>query len=204
MVRQTLGGSLRRLIAALLGALLAPPPAACADEVAERFGRGVLHAGASLGWGHGYEVWYDQDDVRMAAAVPHAGVGLTGPIGAGWYRGALDLTLEPLLFANFDPDGGRAGGAALHLRHHFLGAGRLVPFVGGGAGMLSLDFDGRYQDDGFNFIVQAGGGAHVFLTRRAALTLDARWHHISNAGLRSPNHCIDSALLLTGVTWFLR
>jgi Cu+-exporting ATPase len=196
--------ALRALAAALCAALCAPAPAARADEAAERFARGALHVGASLGWGHGYEINNEQDDVRMLALVPHLGVGVSGPFGRGWLRGSLDLTLEPQLFANLDPSGGRAGGAALFLRHHFLGAGRLVPFVGGGAGMLALDFDGRFQDDGFNFILQAGGGAHVFLTRHAALTLDARWHHISNAGTQRPNHGIDSALLLAGVTWFVR
>lgn len=189
----------------LIGALLAACVAR-ADPGAEEgiFRQGALHSGASAGWGHGFELFNEQDDVRMLATFPHVGVGLSDPLGRSWYRGNFDLALEPQLFVNLDPSGGRAGGAALYLRYHLLATERFVPFVGAGSGMLGLDFDGRHQDDGFNFILQAGAGGYVFLTDRTAFSLDARWHHISNAGLRDPNHGIDSALLLTGVTWFLR
>lgn len=189
-------------ICALLGA--GPPAGAQTREPAERLGEGVYHAGVSAGWGQGFEVLNDQDHVRMLAIVPHLGVGVGDRVGSDWYRGHFDLSLEPQLLANFDPDGGRAAGAALWLRYQLLGTERVVPFVGAGAGMLALDFDGRHQDDGFNFILQAGVGAHVFTRGPLALTFDARWHHISNAGARSPNHGIDSALLLLGPTWFFR
>jgi hypothetical protein len=178
--------------------------AARSQDFERSFAQGAHHVGLSAGWGHGYELGQPQDEPEMLALVPHVGVGLTGPVGDGWSRGALDLTLEPQLLLNFDPDGKRAAGAALYLRYNLLSAGRLVPFVGGGAGMAGLDFDGRHQDDGFSFILQAGSGAHLFVARRTALTFDARWHHISNAGLHGPNHGIDSALLLAGATWFFR
>jgi hypothetical protein len=169
------------------------------------FGRGRLHAAATAGWGQGFEFNGDQDEVRMLAVVPRLGVGLTDEIGrSGWYRGNLDLALEPQLLLNFEPKTGWAAGAALYLRYQFLASPRLVPFVGVGAGMLALDFDGSHQDDGFNFILQGGTGAHLPLTETTALTLDVRWHHISNAGLRSPNNGIDSLMVLVGPTWFLR
>jgi len=193
------------LAVSLAAAATARAEGGAADE---RFARGRVHAGASAGWGQGFEPWGDKDDVRMAAAVPHVGVGLTDPLGGdAWFRGNVDLSLEGQGFADFQGEDGLAGGAALFLRYHFLGreAGerRLVPFVGVGGGLLALDFDGQHQDDGFSFVFQAGGGAHLLVGRNAALTFDARWHHISNAGLRSPNNGIESALFLLGVTWFL-
>jgi hypothetical protein len=173
-------------------------------EPAERFAAGIFHAGVSAGWGHGYEFLNDQDEVRMLAVVPRVGMGLSDPMGDGWYRGNFDLSFEPQLLVNFDPDGGRAAGAALWLQYQLHSADRIVPFVGGGAGMLGLDFDGRHQDDGFNFILQAGGGVHLFASERLALTFDTRWHHISNAGLRDSNHGIDSGMVLLGPTWFFQ
>lgn len=98
----------------------------------------------------------------------------------------------------------RGACAALWLRYQLLRAERIVPFAGAGAGMIGVDFDGRHQEDGFNFILQAGVGAHVFVRGPLAFTFDARWHHISNAGLHTPNHGIDSALFLFGPTWFFR
>ena len=200
-------GTARIIRALMLCALLAAADGragAQTREPGERFGRGIVHYGVSAGWGHGFEFLNDQDDVRMLALVPRIGVGLSDRVGTGWYRGNFDLSLEPQLFANLDPDGGRAAGGALWLQYQLLGSERVVPFLGGGAGALGLDFDGRHQDDGFNFILQGGGGAHVFTRGPLALTFDARWHHISNAGMREPNHGIDSVLLLGGVTWFLR
>lgn len=179
-------------------------------ELEEAFGRGRLNVGLSFGYGHGFERAGDpQDDVRMLAVVPRTGIGLTNPLGGeAWYRGSLDLALEPQLFGNFQRTGGFAGGAALLVRYHLLseklGSERLVPFFSAGGGVIGVDFDGRNQDDGFNFILQAGGGTHWMLTPKLAITFDARWHHISNADLGSPNEGIDDFLLLTGVTMLLR
>ena len=70
----------------------------------------------------------------MLAVTPSIGLALSDPVGgAAWYRGAVDLSLEPQLLFNFEQAGSGAG-LALYLRYQFLGRGRLVPFVGvGGA-----------------------------------------------------------------------
>jgi len=179
---------------------------AASDPLEAPFGRGRLNVGVSVGWGHGFERAEDpQDDVRMLAFMARTAVGLTDPVGGdAWYRGNVDLAIEPQFLANLDPEGGFAGGLSLLLRYHFLAGERLVPFVSGGGGAIGLDFDGQRQDDGFNFILQGGIGAHWMLSEQLAITVDGRWHHISNAGLRSPNEGIDSALGMVGLTWFLR
>ena len=199
---------MHRLPILLLTTLLAAAPPALAGEAPgaddRRFGRGRLHLGFSTGWGQGYEPGsHPQDEVRMLAFVPSLGVGLTDPLGGeAWYAGNLDLSIEPQFLVDLSSGGGFAGGTALLLRYQLLGLPGLVPFVSVGAGMAGVDFDGTHQDDGFNFILQAGAGAHLLLTERTALSLDARWHHLSNAGTRSPNSGIDSALVLVGATWF--
>lgn len=207
------GGALGIALGLALGLAMsvapAPTRADAFEDLDELFGRGRLNSGLSVGYGHGFERASDpQDDVRLLAVIPRTGIGLTDPIGGeAWYRGSLDLAIEPQILGNFRRGGGFAGGLALLLRYHLLseklGGKRLIPFVGGGGGVIGVDFDGRNQDDGFNFILQAGVGAHWMLTPSLALTFDGRWHHISNAGLRSPNEGIDDLLLLTGFTVFL-
>lgn len=200
------------VVVLVVGRVVGPPSIQAEDfeDLDDLFGRGRLNSGLSVGYGHGFERARDpQDDVRMLAVMPRTGIGLTDPFGGeAWYRGSLDLSLEPQLLGNFRRGGGFAGGLALLLRYHLLsekiGGRRLVPFVSGGGGVIGVDFDGRNQDDGFNFILQAGVGAHWMLTPTLALTFDGRWHHISNAGLRSPNEGIDDLLLLTGFTLFLK
>ncbi len=90
------------------------------------------------------------------------------------------------------------------LRYNFLESERVVPLIEGGAGVVGTDFDLHGQSDGFNFSLQGGLGFHAFLMPRMALTAEARLHHISNAGLRTPNSGINDCLFLAGASFFLK
>lgn len=202
------GTLLALALLAAAGAMRAEGSAARPEDARARFERGSLHATLAAGWGQGFD-WrsYEQDEVRMIAAVPSVGVVLTDPLGGDrWYRGNVDLSLESHVLVNTHPEGGTAAGAAFLLRYQLLAVApeRVVPFVSLGAGIAGLDFDLPHQSDGFSFILQGGAGAHLLWTRHTALTLDARWHHISNAGLRRPNRGLDSGLFLAGITWFFQ
>lgn len=106
--------------------------------------------------------------------------------------------IEGTLLYAFEPGDGVAGGVTPLIRYNFLAGDRFIPFVQGGAGILALDFNLRRQSDGVNFTPQGGLGFHYFVSARAALTWEWRYHHISNAGIRRPNMGINSSLLLLG------
>jgi len=80
--------------------------------------------------------------------------------------------------------------------------GRFVPFFEGGEGALwttvrYLSLGGKAQ-----FSSQVGIGLHCFLERDLALTFGFRYRHISNAGLDSPNHGLNTHFFVVGLTHF--
>jgi len=195
----------------LLAALLAtawPAPRAGENGAAapdSPFRRGTHEISLGAGWGTGLDVGAAESDrVELATVIPRWGVGLTDPLGGdAWYRGQLSLLLEGAYLDTDEPNDGHAAGASLLLRWHFLGLEPVVPFVDAGAGIVDLDLDLRDQEDGFNFTLHGGAGAHYLLTPRWALTFEARLHHVSNAGLDEPNDGINTVQALGGVTFFI-
>src|SRR5262245_35029004 len=93
----------------------AAPAAAEAEEPA-RFARGAQEWGLSIAQGSGLGIWGSRDrdtaDVELAGLVPHFGVGLSDPLGAGtWYCGNFELLVEGSLLVAYEPKGGFVGGA---------------------------------------------------------------------------------------------
>ena len=199
------------LVLALCGIPLAahaePPP-----EPAQRwFGRGTKQASFSVGYGLGVRPSVLSDpvereelrDVSIVELIPRFGIGLTPPLGGdGWYRGNLELLVEGAFLFNTEPRSGWAAGGGLSLRYNFTAGRRVVPFLEGNVGALSLDFDLRSQSDGFNFNLGLGTGLHWFAWDRVALTPGIRWQHISNAGNNQPNRGINAILFLLGASVF--
>jgi hypothetical protein len=142
----------------------------------------------------------------MGVLLAQAGGTFTEPVGVGrWFEASLSAHAEVQLLWNRDPQTGFGGGATLQLHYQWLRLARegVVPYLEGGAGMGSIDFDLPSQRDGFNFLIGGGVGVHLHATERVALSLGWRFHHISNAGSRSPNVGINSHLYHAGVTFFL-
>ena len=78
-----------------------------------------------------------------------------------------------------------------------------MPFLEVGIGIGHLDFGLPSRADGFNFALQSVAGVHWFVWERAAITVQWRFHHLSNGKIREPNVAIDSSLFLIGTTFAL-
>lgn len=174
----------------------------------ERFANAAVSAALHAGWGEGFGFagsgGTENEDVGLVVVTPSLGVGVGGPLGGdAWWRGAFELRLDGQLWINTDPRNGEGGGATLSLRYSWLHSERFVPFLELGAGLGGIDFDLSSQRDGFNFILQGGGGFHWMLGERFGLTPIYRYHHMSNANTRKPNQGINSHQFLIGPTvWF--
>jgi len=199
------------LFAMILGTLVLPRGGWGADPAPTTlFGWGKQSLGISAGYGFAVpagETTGELADVEYVYVVPRWSIGLSDPLGGdAWYRGNVELVAEGALLFAVEPDDGFAGGITAMVRYNFLPAGRLIPFVQGGAGILFLDLNledaGRADD--FSFSPQAGVGIHYFFSGRTAFTGEWRWHHISNANIDEPNRGINSSLFLVGVTTFLK
>ena len=200
-----------RLLLAMMLAIVLLPVAARAEEVwnaSSRFGLGKQQIGISSGYAEGFGFagsggGKENADVRMAAVVPYWGIGISDILGEGdWYRGSFLLLAEGQLLVNTNPRSGYGGAFILSGRYQWLSWRRVVPFFQAGAGIGGIDMDLDSQRDGFEFYLQTGIGAHLFVREQLSITLEARYHHISNAQTRRPNSGINSGLFLIGPTFF--
>ena len=94
------------------------------------------------------------------------------------------------------------GGSPLGAQVNFLYY-RVQPFVTSGGGFLYFDRRMFGTAQQFNFTAQFGGGLQLFSSsRRAALDLGYKYHHISNANMDRCNPGLDSQMLFVGVSFF--
>jgi len=140
---------------------------------------------------------------RSAAFVlPRLGFVVTDPLGAGWWRGNVEVLAEPL-FARFtQPFAAEAAGGSLVLKYNFLSFGRWMPFWDAGAGMIWTNLAPRVQEQStqLEFVLETGPGVHYFMTDTVTLTMGVRLHHISNGGLGDRNTGINAVLPYVGLS----
>jgi lipid A 3-O-deacylase len=54
----------------------------------------------------------------------------------------------------------------------------------------------------FEFNLQAGVGLHYFWRDNATITVECRYLHLSNSGLKEPNQGVNTVGFLVGFSWF--
>jgi len=77
---------------------------------------------------------------------------------------------------------------------------KFQPYFKGGVGFIYMSQHTREQGSQFNFNQYAGFGAHFFLSKDLAFTLEYRFRHISNADIEKPNKGINTNFSLFGLT----
>lgn len=169
--------------------------------------RGTMEVGVATGfWQATTLLGNGRSENRSAALVlPRLGFVVTDPIGDGWWRGNVEVLVEPL-FARFtQPFAAEAAGGSLVLKYNFLSFGRWMPFWDAGAGMIWTNLAPRIaeQSTQFEFVLETGPGVHYFMTDTVTLTTGVRLHHISNGGLGDRNTGINAILPYVGISVFL-
>ncbi len=119
-----------------------------------------------------------------------------------WYRGNWELRGELFTGAEFSPDSAWAVGLTPHLRYNFATGTRWVPFGDIGAGVTATGERSPDLGGTFEFNLQGAAGVHWFVRNHWAVTVEARYLHISSAGLYTPNLGLNTIAGLIGVTWF--
>ena len=123
-------------------------------------------------------------------------------------KGSLAGVVEavPLLLA-FETPTIYAGGFNLLLRYDFATGTRLVPFLEAGAGALlstpqSTDRRSQFRASQFNFTLQVAPGIRYFISKQTALSIEYRFHHISDADTTENNPGLNSDFVLLGFSIF--
>jgi hypothetical protein len=94
------------------------------------------------------------------------------------------------------------GGSPIGAQVNFVHFRRVEPFLTSGGGFLYFNHR-MFGATQFNFTAQLGGGVQLFTSsRRTAIDLGYKYHHISNANLGNQNPGLDSHMLFVGLSLF--
>jgi len=95
------------------------------------------------------------------------------------------------------------GGSPIGAQVNFVHFRRVEPFLTSGGGFLYFNHRMFGTTQQFNFTAQLGGGVQLFTSsRRTAIDLGYKYHHISNANLGNQNPGLDSHMLFVGLSVF--
>jgi len=157
------------------------------------------------GYGEQFDLWNTSiTELDFFNAGVRVGFLPWGVVGAGPFKGALEIGVEPFYQRFIEPERAYFAGLGAVARYHFLPLGRLVPYLELGAAPGATDLSVREQRTDVLFLLFGGAGASYFVTERAALYAGYRLQHISNAGTDSPNRGINSHTGVAGLSIFFR
>lgn len=172
-------------------------------EIADAVHTGVQTLSFELGGVGGLRIFGGSQYHDLALASISYGRVLGPVLGADhWYGGNCELRLEAFGGSQYSPTTDFVFGVTPHLRYDFATSTRWVPFVDAGAGLTATDISRPDLSNTFEFNLQAGAGLHYRLSPHWALTVEERYFHISDAGLTHPNHGLNGAMSMIGLTRF--
>jgi hypothetical protein len=117
-------------------------------------------------------------------------------------KSLLQFQIEPFIAPVSSPNSNVEIGTSFFFKMGILPeTSKFQPFIKAGVGLDYMTQHTREQADQFNFISTACIGMHYFLKKNVALTLEGRYRHLSNASVGHPNHGVNTAFVLAGVSY---
>jgi hypothetical protein len=172
-------------------------------EIGSGFKKDAVEAGAWLGVGVGNTALGSLQAHDLVLSSVRVGWMFTDAVAPGkWYGGNGELLVELLGGAQVHPDTRYLVGFTPLIRYNLATGSRWVPFVTCGAGIVFTDIGHPDLSGTFQFDPQGGVGTHYFFRKNVAATFETRLMHISNAGIRTPNHGVNTLLFQAGISWF--
>jgi hypothetical protein len=158
----------------------------------------------SLGYGQSYPgLGETQTRVQDVDLILKYGHFLSEEVGASWYRGRHEILLEVPFYYTVSPKSAIMVGINVLACWNFTNISRTaVPYIFAGGGPLYTNLNLPEMGAKLNGNYQAGVGSHFFLSRDIAIDVNARYHHISNAGTESPNKPLNSTKVFVGLSRF--
>jgi opacity protein-like surface antigen len=77
-----------------------------------------------------------------------------------------------------------------------------VPFIDAGAGVTGTGIGAPDLATTFEFNLQGGAGLQYFISSNVSISLEAKYLHISNAGIKEPNLGVNGITGMLGITFF--
>jgi len=173
------------------------------DSVGNGFCSDVREFGLGLGVGFAADVFGSKGAHDLVLTRFYYGWMLGDVVGKDrWYRGNWEVVQEIFGGVQYHPRNRYVIGETTFLRFNFATGTRWVPFLDAGVGILATDIGAPSLGSVFEFNEQFGAGLNYFWHKNRALTLEYRFIHISNAGIREPNLGVNENVFYAGVSWF--
>jgi lipid A 3-O-deacylase len=163
------------------------------DGIGRGFRAGTEHTGLSLGAGFGTRVFGSKKRHDLSLATARFG----RTLGKNW-----EWLGEAFGGAQSNPTERSVFGLTGVIRYNVATGTRWVPFIDGGVGISVTSIRDGDLSTAFEFNDQLGAGAHYFLREDMAVTLQYRWLHLSNAGIRRPNNGTNTQMFFIGIDRF--
>jgi lipid A 3-O-deacylase len=131
---------------------------------------------------------------------------LTRPFGPGFLKGRFEYAVDAVpMFLVFQPANTAYGVGfnPIDLKWDFATRGRVVPYLEIDGGTLFTNHDVPTGTNTVNFTSSGVFGVHL-LRDRHNLSIEARYMHISNAGLARANPGINTFQVRIGIGRFIR
>lgn len=173
------------------------------NGIGNGFKSGVQSVGFGLGAGYGLHIFGGRQSHNLALGSIYYGYMLGAIEGVGhWYQGNWELRGELFSGAQFDLTSAWLVGLAPHLRYNFATGTRWVPYVDLGAGVSATSIGPPDLSHYFEFNLQAATGVRWFIGDNVALGIEARYLHMSCAGINTPNQGLNNFNGMLSVSWF--
>jgi hypothetical protein len=179
-----------------------PPPHLWEAGVGEGFRASAQTASLEAGAVNGIALLGGSEAHDLVLTSVSYGHMLNHTVGEGhFYRGNWELRGELFGGVEFSPSSEWVIGLAPHLRYNFATGTRFVPYFDAGAGVTATSIGPPDLSNIFEFNLQATVGTQVFLRDNLALTLEARYLHLSCAGISNPNRGLNGVAGLVGLAF---
>jgi lipid A 3-O-deacylase len=131
---------------------------------------------------------------------------LTKPLLPGFLKGRFEFALDAVpVYLLFQPNNTAYGAGVnpVNLKWNFASRGRVVPYLELSGGTLFTTHEVPPGTSQVNFTSSGAFGVHFLgMGGGRALSLEARYLHISNAGLTSPNPGVNTVEVRLGIGKF--
>ena len=153
----------------------------------------LLGAGTShVGWGATYEK-VETLDIMFRREIPDQKTR-----GKGWYKSRRTVLVEIPIHILTEPNEPPMFSLTFNSNWTFNLDGKIQPYVFAGGGGLYTEAQIPGTSSKLKGVYQAGGGLR-FNRDRSQFFLEARYHHVSNGGLKEPNDSLNSSKVFIGV-----
>ena len=166
---------------------------------------GRLTLGVQLGVGVENDIPHNISHINFIFAAPEIGFIAWDSPHSKLPLKRFELISQQMLGGSAHP-GGSLIGTSLVMRFGFKPIGRVVPYFDAGSGPMytTIDEHAREITGHTQFLSQGGVGLQYFFRAQRAVVFEYHYFHMSNAGLKQPNHGFNGSMFTVGFRWLRR